>query len=662
MADTTAKTTPRPRWRLWPFWLVAGLFAVAVAKIPISGLDIWWHLRTGAALAAEPGWLATDPFSWTASGAPWPYKDIGADLLLYLGHQLLGDASLSVWPALAVLGIAGALVRTQPSQPQPSQPQPSQPQPSQPARWRWALLLLGAVVAAMQHRLHARPMLFSHVAFAWLLVWLPQLWSTTRRAALPAALAIVALIWAWAWLHRGVLVGVLTLWAWAAAAGAAWLVSALVSRHQGRETPDDPADSPDQLAAPGTAALASVLVASAASAVVFATPNGTALLTTVVSALGRRDYIDAVDEWAPTAPLTLLREHGSWLVLLTVAVFTVGRLLRPRVRAALTPRTLTALTLTALTRTALALTALALGLSVIALGASRWIPYAALAAAFALAAAWRVAPAPDGRRAASPEPDSRLHTLLVPLLIAGCLLWVAARGGVAAPGTLAAGRFPTAALDFARAHALPPRVINAYDFGGYALWRGRPSRGTPRLLTEVDGRADMVFTPQLFRQILSSHHDPRAFAIRRAADGATWVLAPNRPGDARFAFLPRDPAWCLVHWSSPARIWLSRAAHPGLCRRLAYRVFTTPALDATAFVVGRSEQPAAVASATVALAYTELARMMKAAPADPRPRIAEVVLQHALGHHTRRDQLLELLVQQHGQDAAVLALLRRLTR
>ena len=652
MADTTAKTTPRPRWRLWPFWLVAGLFAVAVAKIPISGLDIWWHLRTGAALAAEPGWLATDPFSWTATGAPWPYKDIGADLLLYLGHHLLGNASLSVWPALAVLGIAGALGRAL---------APTGSVSEQPHDWRWALLLLGAVVAAMQHRLHARPMLFSHVAFAWLLVWLPRLWlkvsaatpaAAARRASMRAAVAILGLMWAWAWLHRGVLVGALTLWAWAAAACTAWLVTALASRHQRSENTDKPADSLAQPAARRLAAAWSIFVATGASALVFATPNGTALLTTVVSALGRRDHIDAVDEWAPIAPLTLLREHGSWLVLVVVALLTVGRLLRPRVRAALAPRTLTALTLTALT-----LTALALGLSVIALGASRWIPYAAVAAAFALAAAWRVAPQPGGHASLS-----RLRQLLVPLLIAGCLLWVSARGGVAAPGTLAAGRFPSAALDFARVHALPPRVINAYDFGGYTLWHARPSRRTPPLLTEVDGRADMVFTPQLFRQILTSHHDPRAFAKRRAIDGATWVLAPNRPGDARFAFLPRDPAWCLAHWSRPARVWLNRAAHPELCKRLAYRVFTAPALDATAFAVGRSEQPAAVARATVELAHTELARMMKDAPTDPRPRIAQVVLQHALGDHTGRDQLLEVLVQQHGQDPAVLALLKRLTR
>lgn len=665
-ASVTSSTTTAPRGWRWPFWLGAIVLAFAVAKIPLSGLDIWWHLRTGEALALTSGWLATDSFSWTASGADWAYKDIGADLLLYLGHRLLGDASLSLWPGLAVLGI-GASFYAPEARVSAARESTALGGICGGVGWRWALLLLAATVAAMQHRLHARPMLFSHVAFAWLMVWLPRLQPTLGKRApttstvalLRAPVAVTALLWAWAWLHRGALIGAVVVWAWALAWTVAWVFARVQrpSTHHHKQ-----GMSPGQLVV-----WPAWLAAVASTGALFATPNGAAIITTVVKALGRTDYVEAVDEWAPISASTLVREHGSWLLLLLAALLGGSAVARAflrnaaapgRIAAGAQPTTDASVQLAAAnvrppiaptlgqTTGVLTLVVLALGLSVVASGASRWIPYAAMAAAHALAATWRSLP-PGHRLAWTTASHLRRLPILLSLV---CLLWISVRGGVAAPGTLAANRFPTAALAFARTHQLPAKVINSYDMGGFILWRGRP-----HLRTEIDGRADMVFAPKPFRRILRSHSDPKLFAEYRQRDGATWVLGHNRPGDGRFAFLPRDRRWCLAHWSAPARVWLARSAHQGLCAKVAYQVFTGPSLDATAFAVGRSRKPAMFQRAT-----TELARMIEVSPDDPRPRIAQVVLQHGIGDRARRDWLLGKLIERFGDDPGVLALLRRL--
>src|SRR5262245_36070399 len=71
--------------------------------------DLYWHLAVGREVLRQRSPLPTDIFSHTAHGAPWAYKDLIADVLLYAGHRALGDLWFALLKGGAALGIAAAL-------------------------------------------------------------------------------------------------------------------------------------------------------------------------------------------------------------------------------------------------------------------------------------------------------------------------------------------------------------------------------------------------------------------------------------------------------------------------------------------------------------------------------------------------------------------------
>jgi hypothetical protein len=568
-------------------WL--GLWALAVGAAaglrPISGLDIWWHLRTGERLWHEPGWLAVDTLSDGAAGQPWPYKDVLSDVLLYLAHAGLGDAALSVLPALAAAAVGVLTVR---------------PAGRRRAPTALAALVMVAALAATLHRLHARPMLMSLVSFAALLPWLERSRDEAGlRGFARASAPVLALLVLWGWLHRGVLLGVLT------AAASAWFGSAR---------------------APATRAARAGAVLAIGALAACLNPNGLATFGTAAALVSGAQYQQHVSEWQAMGAGAWLRHHGTILVPLGLLVVALAR---QRGAADEGP----------LNRFAVVL---AVGLTVASALSARYLPYAAIAAGRAcLFAVPRAAPS---RR------SSRLAWVAAVALLAFVLWERPASPLRTGSGWLGRqpGRYPSAALAWARDHNLPARVENAYDFGGYLLWHA-----DGWLLPSVDGRADMVYPPDVFDRALRAERDPRAFAAQQAAADRTWVLARQDRTGRSHAFLGADPRWCLVFWSEPAVIFVRRDAHGPLCETDGLRHFRSPSLDADAFAAGSDPARRAAAAA-------ELERLTAMAPQSTLVRIAEVVFAHASGDMARRGLLLERLVADHPRDPAVLALLRRL--
>lgn len=578
---------PRPgRALLLTLW--CGAVGLVAGLRPVSGLDIWWHLRTGERLVHQPGWLPVDTLSDGAAGQPWPYKDVLSDVLLYLSHSALGDVALSLLPALAAALIGLLLVRRGTTRP--------------PAAL--AALVVVAAIGAMLHRLHARPMLASLVAFTALLGLLersrrPQ----GTRGFLIASAPVLLLFVLWGWLHRGVLLGVLT------ASASAWFGGA------------------DTRLRPVERASRSAMMLLAGALAACLNPNGLATFGTATALVSGAQYQQHVSEWQSMGAAAWLRHHGT--ILLPLALLTAG-IVRARRPVDAAPRV------------DLFAALLAFGLTVGAFVSARYLPYAAIAAARACLFA---VPTP----ALPPRRPPLLAATAFALL--AFVLWERPASPLRADGGwvgVQANHYPTAALAWAKQAGLPPRVENAYNFGGYLLWHAdgwlRPS---------VDGRADMVYPPEVFDRALRAEKDPRAFAAQQAAADRTWVLARQDRTGRSHAFLGADPRWCLVFWSEPAVIFVRRDAHGPLCKTDGLRHFRSPSLDADAFVAGSDPARRAAAAA-------ELERLAAMAPQSTLVRIAEVVFAHASGDMARRGMLLERLVADHPRDPAVLALLRRL--
>lgn len=87
------------------------LMALVTTLSPIRNYDYWWHLRTGALILDEKAVPRADPFSFTAAGSPWVDHEWLAQVLLYLGHVLLGPAALVLLKSGLVISLGVLMVR-----------------------------------------------------------------------------------------------------------------------------------------------------------------------------------------------------------------------------------------------------------------------------------------------------------------------------------------------------------------------------------------------------------------------------------------------------------------------------------------------------------------------------------------------------------------------
>ncbi len=66
--------------------------------------DMWWHIRTGELILSTHRWAATDPYSYTAAGAPWMSCEWLGDVVFAVVYRVGGLRGLEV--LLAVLASA----------------------------------------------------------------------------------------------------------------------------------------------------------------------------------------------------------------------------------------------------------------------------------------------------------------------------------------------------------------------------------------------------------------------------------------------------------------------------------------------------------------------------------------------------------------------------
>jgi hypothetical protein len=519
----TARRLQRERPDLFTPWLRAGagigLLAVLVVgsslQRRINDPDVWWHLKTGAIIAATGQVPRTDPFSYSAGGKPWTAHEWLSELLLYGVWRGGGFAALLWYRSLLLAALAAVVffvVRRR------------------CGSFIVALLATLGVMLATASFWGERPHLFSYLFFAGLLAALDL--AQVGRPALLWALPPVMVLWAN--LHGGFFAAFLLLGATLAGA----LVDRWFDSHPARG-PDDgpgPAGDGDRSggAAPGPPSAALVrtllLVLLASLAAACLNPQGPAILLYPLRYLLERGLATYINEWQPPdvrEPLGRLLETlllGSILLGVVTARRWAWRDLLPLLLFA-----------------HLALTAV------------RHVPLFALVAVNFLAGAWpdcwrqatvAVRRSPTGRRVweaiarGREQPGAGEETLGT-----RAMALALAAGGIAlclskAPrssdlgGTVRLNEIPVAAGKWIQANVPPGRIFNHYDYGGYLIYLPRSGQrvepGPNPWRVVIDGRED-VYGGRMMREFYEQAFQagPRWRELLDGRYRADWVAWPQ---------------------------------------------------------------------------------------------------------------------------------------
>ncbi len=522
---------------------VGALFAAHPSADP----DLPWHLRTGQLALERRSTLPFDPFSYSFEGAPWRYKDLLADVLLYLGSAAFGRFSIPLLRVAVTLLYAPLLGL------------------ALDRRDRRPLTLAVVVTVSLcGFGLSERPQLFGHLLFLALLALLDRAQrglaeGDDTRGLLRALAPVVATQWLWVCLHRSGLIGLALGLAFPLRLSLArvFAVRAASERRSALTALLGPAVSRRALGAASLAAVAGVALACL-------NPSGLALFTSSFAVERSAMMRQYVTDFRPLGLVGYYRAFPAGAVLVVVAAIAgVARLAlaaasapsprhplhprRARLAALLPPRPSLQLWHVAL----LAFTTAQLW------SAARWLQFAALSAGLVLAhLASELTQLVEAR--GWPSRGRGLAKALAATLAAA--LATAIVGPSVDVSVAEDPRFyPIGAVAFAKEHGLAGRVATPLYYGGYALQQLWPDT---RVL--VDGRNDTVYPPEFVVRTIFEAEDAATFAAARAQDGAGWVLASNAPGRVTHRFLAADPAWMLVYWSDFAVVYASRAAHPEL--------------------------------------------------------------------------------------------------
>lgn len=351
------------------------------------------------------------------------------------------------------------------------------------------------------------------------------------------------------------------------------------------------------------------LAAALAPIVVLLTPNGAALYTSSIRALLDPSALRLTTEWSRLGPLELARAFPLACVLAVAAWIVVG----------------------ARRRHFLLAVPLAL-CTVLTLGAVRWLPYLAITSVAVL-----VRHAADGLVVWTSRPRGVFALALV--LLASLLVWQRRNDH------FRIGEHPDwaprGALAFAAEHGLEGNVVTSIDLGGYLVFHA-----WPKVRVLVDSRNEILYPAAFVTDCIKAEQgDAARFAEMRADDGADWVFAANPPGEPSFGYLARDPAWSLVYWSETGAIYVRRDAHAEL---EPYRYHYVDPRDVEGSIV------AAINSGAPPDALrAEIARM----PPDAiHAQLARAIFARAIGAIRESDRILAEVLERHGDDPGVVAL------
>jgi hypothetical protein len=477
--------------------LLVGLAAFFIPLLMpgvLNDPDSYWHIAAGRWMFEHGQVPSHDPFSFSLPGAAWMAHEWGSELLLAWLYQLAG------WPGLSLL-VAGSfavtlayLMRFLLARMEPVH----------------AILAVGIVALMMMPALLARP----HVV-----VWpLTALWigtlvrSNEARRAPPWWLLAVLLVWTN--LHASFVVGL----------GLALALGA-----------DAVACAPPPTRWPLARAWALFLVA--AGGCVLINPHGYGVILYTFDVMHLKTELALIQEWqAPNfqqpQPLAL------WL-LLVIALAFAGRVRLPLVRSAVV-----------------------LGLLVMSLQHQRYVALLGLLSPFImaepLARQWR-AQAAAGRDAEALDRWFRALAAPARLATAGVAWLLAATVALGVerlkPPEPPADDTPRVAVAALLSTGAGSRILNAYNFGGYLIFR--------RVPVFIDGRGDMygdAFVSSYFKALTLTGVPGALEAMLAKYNIDSTLLPPKTPA---VQMLDHLPGWRRVYADKVAVVHVRQLLRSG---------------------------------------------------------------------------------------------------
>ena len=459
--------------------------------------DLWGHIRFGQAFIASGHLIHSDPYSYSAPGAPWHDYEWLAEVVMAFVYNAAGVAGLKLWKllctALTVIFVADSEAETG-------------------ASLSTQLLVLVIAALALVLQMQFRPQMFTFVLLGALLALLAR-HNYRRRAPLWTAVPLMAV---WANLHGGWIVGIATLAMYTAGATIHDLAVGAGLRRGIRLA-----------AVTGSALLATLL-----------NPYGFGLWRAVAWALLAPYKRLANVEWQPMF-FALAQQwhqaHSGIFVYAAVLALMAGLV----VAFILAPDT-----------SDLPLVAVAATMCVGAWLSVRNMGLVAVTASAPLARhmdllgqKWRGgAPA----RASRPVNQLVIFALCVALMLKTDVF--SRRLDLDQP-------YPAGALGFMRAHQLTGRILNDWNWGDYLIWHAAPASKV-----FIDGRDDTVYPLEVVRQYMLFRFDlpngsrvldayPHDYVLISRSAEARHVM--ERRGDWKLLYRD-DSAFLYARASAPA--------------------------------------------------------------------------------------------------------------
>ena len=510
--------------------LLLAVHLVLLGLLPLTDFDTWFHLKQGELFVATRSLPAQDPFAFTTAGREWIKYAWAPDVALYLVDRAAGLPGLVLLRLLMLLLIAGILYRV------------LRTCGTHPVL---ALLLVFMASLALRSRPYVRPELFSYPLLLATIAVLVRL----RDRPPWSAYALLPIQVVWVNVHASFVFG---LWL----PGLTLLSNLLPGRRAAPGWDQVRLDRPRARHLGLTVALipgAWLLNPGGGAALLFPfRQNSMARLTAFVEWRGVW-YLPTIDPF-------------FWEVLLALGLilfaFLVASLLLARREGKFDPIGW----------------GIVLSMGIYAVLRSRAVPYSTLALLPFLALALaRLAHHLPARALTRTLPGfERMGGVACGLVLATSLVMQFLSQKASGPRwERTAGDLPAAAAAFLERRGLDGRVFNAYEFGGYVIWRRWPANQVI-----IDGRYDgVLFDPALLERYIGAYRSPAALDQLAAANGIEILLLNADPRYWQMPFIGGHPDWARVYWDKVAEVYVRRGGrHQGLIDNREYRL-TRPEPD-----------------------------------------------------------------------------------